>query len=105
MKSVFNPGAFFPLELIAYVGKAARISVDDLIGTDKTKRVTRVRAVIYMVMRERGVSFPRIAKVFNRNHTTIVHAVHTFDRFDDDPYIQALLGHARRFYEPQETCQ
>lgn len=58
MKSVFNPGAFFPLELIAYVGKAARVSVADLVGTDKTKRVTRVRAVIYMVMRERGGFVP-----------------------------------------------
>lgn len=87
---------FFPADLVAFVARSARISLDDIRGTSKAAIYVRARAVAAKVLRERGLSYTQIAKHLRKDHTTIMYAMDTFDeRFAHDPVAQEMLDYAR----------
>ena len=63
-------------------------------------------AVAAIVMRERGISYLRMAKYFNRDHSTLVHAVNTFGtRYANDPKAHEMLDYARfEFLKDEEPA-
>ena len=93
---------FFPDEFIDYVARIARVSANKVRSADKHRIYVRTRAIAYVVMRERGLSFKKIASYFDRDHSTVLHAVQTFDRYADDMDVQAILRIARRYIEPKQ---
>ena len=96
MTSASNTRPFFPNELLAFVARSGGITHVDLVGKDKSRKVVRARAVAAIVMRERGISYLRMAKYFNRDHSTLVHAVNTFGtRYANDPKAHEMLDYAR----------
>lgn len=92
-----EPRPFFPKEFVAHVARQALVKPEAVLSHDRCRYLLKIRAVLYVLMRERGISYLRIAKVFNRDHTTVLHAVRTFDRYNDDEWVQALLRRARRY--------
>lgn len=99
------PRPFFPKELMAFVARSAKVSMDDLQGKTKTRHLHRARAVISIVMRERGLSYPYIGKLLHRDHSTIVHAVDTFDeRYGNDQAAQSMLDYARYEFGKQDNA-
>lgn len=55
--------------------------VDEILGLRRTKRSTFVRHIaMHMVKRLTPLALPQIGKVFNRDHTTVMHACRMMDR-------------------------
>lgn len=63
--------------LIQDLAEQHRVTVRDLLGPSKEERLVFVRAKIAHALRRHGYSFPRIGRVMKRDHTSIVHLVHT----------------------------
>ena len=63
-------------DIACRVAERHGLTVDDLRGSDRTKRVAWPRQEAMAAIRETGrYSLPRIGKFFNRDHTTVIHAV------------------------------
>lgn len=60
------------------VADVHNVHIRDLLGTGREKRVVRARAHLYKHARDMGLSYPRIGKIFGRDHTTIMHALDSF---------------------------
>lgn len=86
---------FFPADVVAFVARSARISLDDIRGTSKAAIYVRARAVAAKVLRERGLSYKQIGRTLRKDHTTILHAIQTFDaRHAKDPVFREMLDYA-----------
>lgn len=103
MTSASDTRPFFPNELLAFVARSGGVTHADLVGRDKHRNLVRARAVAAIVMRERGVSYLRMAKYFKRDHSTLVHAVNTFGaRYANDPKAHEMLDYARHEFLEEE---
>jgi len=73
----FAPIKSDPPVLLLYVDQAAResgYSVAELLGPVKSHRMSRVRWWYWAEARKHGHSVSSIARAWNRDHTTIMHA-------------------------------
>lgn len=62
--------------VIAATAEFHRVTTDELRGPSKTKRLAHARQVAMWLCRQlTGLSLPRIGAVFDRDHTTVMHAV------------------------------
>lgn len=63
-------------KIIESISKRYDISVDDIKGKKRTKEIVSARHIAVYVVREvTGMSFPNIAKLFNRDHTTMLSSI------------------------------
>ena len=61
-------------EIIASVADAFMVSVDDLMGPRSFRTLAWARQAAYLIIRkERGLSYPQIGQIFNRDHSTIIY--------------------------------
>lgn len=52
-----------------------KISWDDLRSDTKTARLVKIRHyIMWRARRETGLAYPRLGKIFNRDHTSVLHA-------------------------------
>lgn len=49
------------------------LSREDLFGRDRREKASKARQEAFYRLRYKGWSFPRIGKLFGRDHSTIVH--------------------------------
>lgn len=64
-----------PRAIIAAVAFAHMVSITDVTSSTRWKKAVVARQHAYWLMREiKGFSFPRIAALFDRDHTTVIHA-------------------------------
>lgn len=49
------------------------VQKDELLSTKRYKRLVYIRTAISKKLREQGWSYPRIGKLLNRHHTSIMH--------------------------------
>jgi hypothetical protein len=62
-------------EVIAIVARAFRLTVDELLSYDKHGIRPQARQIAMTICVEMfGLSFPRVGRRFNRDHTTVLHA-------------------------------
>lgn len=70
--------AFEPRDLVDHAvvaaAKAFATTPETLIGADRTRAAADARGVAMTAARMRGQSLPQIARHFDRDHTTILHA-------------------------------
>jgi chromosomal replication initiator protein len=71
-----------PKEIIATVARHYGISIQRLIGGERTAFLIRARHIAYFLVRHVGQrSYPETARAFNnRDHTTIMHEVRKIER-------------------------
>jgi chromosomal replication initiation ATPase DnaA len=64
-------------EIAASVADKYGLTVDDLRGTDRTRRVAwpRQEAMAEIRRHRQDMSLPDIGRFFNRDHTTVIHAL------------------------------
>ena len=85
-----------PSEIIAFVSKLAGVTVDEVRGNVRSKKLSRVRAVLSVIFRDRGMSYPHIGRRLNKDHSSIHYAVDTFEaRYGNDPVAQQLLDYTQ----------
>lgn len=51
------------------------LHIRDLLGTGREQHIVKARAKLYKYARDMGLSYPRIGRIFGRDHTTILHAM------------------------------
>lgn len=62
-------------KVLAAVARVYRIDVDGMLGRSRAARVTWPRQIAAYVLREHGgLGFAQIGEVFERDHSTILHA-------------------------------
>lgn len=97
------PKPFFPKEVIAFVGKLAGLTFDDMVGTARKRYHVRARAVAVQVLAGRGLSLSAIGRLMKRDHSTICNLYHHFKKYyADDELAQAMLNTAKREFLPQK---
>lgn len=62
------------LELVDERAKAHHVTRTDVLGRSRTKSVAAARQAVYRGLRERGLSYPEIGRLLDRDHTTVMHA-------------------------------
>ncbi|MDP9244169.1 MAG: hypothetical protein M3O77_03690, partial [Chloroflexota bacterium] len=81
----------------AAVCSVLQVSREDLLSSTRTARVTRARQLaIYLARDLTSLSLAQIAREFNRDHSTVLHATRVVSaRLDPDSETTALLHKAR----------
>jgi chromosomal replication initiator protein len=66
-----------PRKVLDLVARKYKVSVDDLLGRDRSQKVARPRQVaMYLLRQEINASFPQIGEVLGgRDHTTVMYAI------------------------------
>lgn len=62
-------------EAISVVSGQTGVSREKILGRRRTEDVAKARHQVWKMLHEDGWSFSRIARRFNRDHTTIMHGV------------------------------
>ena len=79
----YNPPIYaraFLSDLLEQVADYYHVSVAEIKGEGRGSTLVCGRSVIARIMRERGCSYPRIARMLGRrDHTSIMHLCKTFD--------------------------
>lgn len=80
-------------DTIADVAAYFKVSPDDLTGPNRSSYLVDARRVVALIMRERGLSYPQIARFLRRDHSTICDLVRTFpERAAANPEILKALA-------------
>lgn len=73
------------------VAKLAGVTVADLQSADRSRRFARPRQLaVYLARQWSGKSYPILGRHFNRDHSTIIHAVEITQKRLDDPQYQDI---------------
>lgn len=60
--------------VVTTVADYSGVPAEDILSSDRSAHLVRLRTIIFLALRGMGWSYPRIAKQFNRDHTTVRHA-------------------------------
>lgn len=62
--------------VIEEVARITEMTPDDITGRNRQRRYVRARQMAMLICRDYcGASYPEIARVFKRNHTTVIYNV------------------------------
>lgn len=62
-------------EIIARIAKLHDVEPDDITGPSRASEICEARFCVMRELRAKGWSTPRIGRLLNRDHTTIVHGL------------------------------
>lgn len=101
LRAIHNPGeGRLPArEITLRVADMFGLTADELTGPSRKSVNVNARAVVARILRDRGISYPRIGRLIGRtDHSTAIHIVSNFDVYcRRDPRV-ALAYH--RFCDP-----
>lgn len=72
-----------------------------LIG--KTRHQTYGRYYLFGILRDRGITYAKIGRLFGKNHSTVIHGTRIHDNFTEmgDQLYRELTSQLRAQFEPQ----
>ena len=81
-------------EIMVFVCRHFGVTLDQLRSKDRHAHIADARHVAMWLLRERGLSFPAIARILHRDHTTVMSGVRKIDhlRLIDRAVAEALDG-------------
>ena len=65
-------------KLVAHASVAFKVTAEQIVLKNRMKQPTQVRHAIQWGLREWGWSYPTIARLFSRDHTSVIHGVGRF---------------------------
>lgn len=65
--------------IISDVCRVFRVEVEEIKSHDKSYRLSYPRWIIWKILKSKGYNCSEIARTFNRDHTTILHALKNVD--------------------------
>ena len=65
----------FTMALIEMIAREHGVTMAELMGVSRRQKYCIARREIWRVLRDQGISLPRIGRMFNRDHTTILHGL------------------------------
>jgi len=80
-KEPVNPfaGPINAMQIGESVSRAFRVSPQTVFSKSRVKKAVVARSVVYRLLRDEGISTPRIARHFDRDHSTVLFALDKFD--------------------------
>jgi chromosomal replication initiation ATPase DnaA len=60
---------------LAYVSAAFNVTPDAVLGHSRNANVAAARQLLYWLLRQDGLSYPKIGAIVGRHHTTVIHGV------------------------------
>lgn len=70
----------FPLhDDVAEAAEECEVTVDELRGAGRAKRLSMARLYVYWRLRNKGHSYSVIGRAMHRDHSTIMHGVKRFE--------------------------
>lgn len=60
---------------IAQICERRGVTLDELMGRSRLPHVCLARKEAYVMLREEKLSYPKIGKMFGRDHTTVINGV------------------------------
>jgi chromosomal replication initiation ATPase DnaA len=75
--------------LVTIVADRYRITVSDILGRERTAHVANARHVAAWLLRENERTYPHIAEVLRRDHSTVMYAVR---RVEQKPELLAIAS-------------
>jgi chromosomal replication initiation ATPase DnaA len=60
---------------LAYVCTAFNVHPDSVLGHSRNANVAAARQLLYWLLRQDGLSYPKIGALVGRHHTTVIHGV------------------------------
>lgn len=89
-------------KIIRNVCTVFNVTKKDLISKKRPKRLALIRHVAMYLCREAGYSYPKIARVFDRHHATIIYGCrHVEKKIDEDPELRKFVLLARFHHSDQ----
>lgn len=77
--------------IIQAASEHSHYSVDEILGDDRSRHLTRVRWAIMATFRERGFSTVEIGKALQRCHGTVIRSLRKAAKIKDNPDFAKLL--------------
>lgn len=63
------------LDHVKAVVKEHHVLLDEVLGRARTAQVAAARRECWIHMKELGFSYPEIGRIWNRDHSTVMHAI------------------------------
>lgn len=83
-------------DIITLAAEMAAIDRKVLVGRSRFRRVVRVRQACMLLARENGHSYPTIGRMFDRDHSTIIHGCEVAEDYTArDPVYAAFVDRLR----------
>lgn len=95
----------FAGQISAYAASLFGVRITDVLSRNRSDPMVRARQAAMSVLRDvKGYSLPRIGRAFDRDHTTVLHALRSVERLkaiDDDFFrrYQLLFREAEALHE------
>lgn len=79
----------------------------EIFGKAKPNRVILKRSIIYFILCNNGASISEVARIFGKDHTTVINSLRNFEfELETDYYTQKLfteiLNNLKRYYNPKK---
>ncbi len=75
------------------LAQAYGVTSTDVLGRGRTKAVVRARTALMRSLRERGLSYPEIGHLLDRDHATVMYACGVGARAKTRPLLPVPLKH------------
>lgn len=81
------------IEVVKGVADCYDLSLEQLLGKDRSKRISEARhAAMYLTRILGDLSYPQVGKIFNRDHSSVVYACKKVETMrDKDPKFHVKL--------------
>ena len=89
----YDESRITPEFIIKAVAKYFEINPEDITGKDRSQKMVEPRKVaMYMVRDMTHLSFPKMGEVFNKDHSTVKHAIDTLEeQLKDDSALREKI--------------
>lgn len=90
-----------PMNIIKIAAYAMEISVEELIGPSRKPKVNEAREMaIYSIRTLCQISYPAIARYFNRNHSTMIISYNKMQKkLSNDPRLEEIYGNILKVFK------
>jgi len=69
-----------PDEILRSIARLFGLTLAELTGPRRCRSIARPRLLAFWILRRTGLSLPRIGKLLNRDHTTVLAGIRSFER-------------------------
>lgn len=93
---------FNQFTIIDVVAAWYRVTLKDLVRKDRSRTIVIARhTAMYLIRELTSLSLPEIGALFNRDHTTVVHALNNIERRRKDPEYLADMAELKTLITDQ----
>jgi Bacterial dnaA protein helix-turn-helix len=83
----------FPREVIADVERLFMLEPGSVVGGNRLARYVEARATAAYILHSRGLSYPHVGRIMNRDHSTIINLIAKIDIYKArNPMVEHVLG-------------